>query len=36
MSVLEDTLKLMPGQQKSICLPFEIEKSGKLAVFAVK
>jgi archaellum component FlaG (FlaF/FlaG flagellin family) len=25
------TLKLTPGQQKSICLPFEIEKSGKLA-----
>lgn len=25
------TLKLTPGQQKSICLPFEIAKSGKLA-----
>jgi hypothetical protein len=25
------TLKLTPGQQKSICLPFEVEKSGKIA-----
>jgi hypothetical protein len=25
------TIKLAPGQQKSFCLPFQIEKSGKLA-----
>jgi hypothetical protein len=25
------TLKLAPGQEKSFCLPFEIEKNGKLA-----